>query len=120
MKSILHLLALAAAFTAGAAVLAQSPPPNANSKKAHSIPPAKQKFYYHYEWMKGAVLSSQEWNNGAKIDHPRQQGLTPAPKGEEWREIDRNYILVSSSTHKIERVKAAPHPTPPGQSGGQP
>lgn len=45
--------------------------------------------------------------------------LRPAPTGDEWREIDRNYVLASTSTHAIVRVIAAPHPTVPGHSGGE-
>lgn len=115
MKAILRILALAA--VPSAILLAQSPSPAPAS--AHAIPPREQKFFYHYEWTRGAVLTSQEWQRGAAID-PRRHGLPAPPAADQWREIDRNYVLVSRSTHAIVRVVAAPHPTVPGRSGGQP
>lgn len=115
MRGLAAFLALAGICSVAAAAQAVSP-----STPAHPIAPRKQKFYYHYEWTRGAVLTAPEWKRGASVGHPRRQGLPPPPKGEEWREIDRNYILASQSTHAIVRVVAAPHPTAPGRSGGEP
>jgi Ni/Co efflux regulator RcnB len=83
------------------------------------IPPQKQDFFYHYEWTRGAVLTPQEWGRGSAIEAGRNH-LPAASAGEEWREIDRNYVLASTSTHAIVRVVAAPHATVPGRSGGEP
>jgi len=114
MRTMLGILVLAAAVSLTAA--AQAPAP---AKSAEAVPQRQQKFYYHYEWTRGAVVNGQEWKRGAAIDHPRQHGLPAAPAGEEWREIDRNYVLASQTTHAIVRVVAAPHPTVAGRSGGE-
>ena len=116
MKAILRIGTLAVLSGFAAAAVALGPP----VKSRHGIPPREQNFYYHYEWTHGAVLTSPEWKRGTVIQHPRRHGLPQAPKGQEWREIDRNYVLASSSTHAIERVMAAPHPTVSGRSGGEP
>lgn len=127
MKGMLRRVALAAAFGASVAALAGIAPAKAASaaaaakaapRKARSIPPRRQKFFYHYEWTRGAVLTAQEWRRGAVIHDPRRHDLKPPPPGDEWREIDRNYVLASWATHAIVRVAAAPHATTPGRSGG--
>lgn len=115
MKAMVRMVAMAAVASAVAA--AQAKPP---AQSAEAIPPRQQTFFYHYEWTRGAVLTGQEWKQGAAIAHPQQEGLPAAPAGEEWREIDRNYVLASQSTHAIVRVVAAPHPTVAGNSGGEP
>lgn len=111
MRAMLGILVLAGSLTAAA----QARPP-----AAPGVPPRQQKFFYHYEWTRGAVVSGAEWKRGAVIDHPRQHGLPPAAAGQEWREIDRNYVLASQATHAIVRVIAAQHATVPGRSGGEP
>ncbi len=112
MKALLRILTLSAIASVAAAAQTAQP--------ENPIPPRQQKFFYHYEWTRGAVVSSQEWKRGAAINHPRHDGLPVAPRGDEWVEIDRNYVLASKSTHAIVRVVAAPHPTVPGRSGGEP
>jgi Ni/Co efflux regulator RcnB len=118
MKAILQILALAAmgSIAMGAMALPQAK----KSESSQPAPAKKQKFFYHYEWSRGAVVTAQEWKRGATIAHPRREGLPRPPAGEQWREIDRNYVLVSSKSHRIVRVMAAPHPTAPGYSGGEP
>jgi hypothetical protein len=118
MQVILRILALSALATLAAPALVAAATP------LQSAPPAprplpKQNFVYHYEWTHGAVLTPQEWQRGASID-PRRRRLPPPPPGKEWREIDGNDVLASRSTHVIVRVVAAPHPTVPGRSGGEP
>ena len=110
-------LAAAGILSCGAPAWGQAA---ASSGAAQPTTPRQQKFYYHYEWTHGAVVTGAEWKRGAMIQHPEQRGLPTAATGEEWREIDRNYVLVSESTHAIVRVMAAPHPTIPGHSGGEP
>jgi len=109
----LHLLAVVAAAGCMAAGAQTAMP-------AHAKAPRPQKFFYHYEWTRGAVLSAPEWKRGAMVQHPKQHGLPQAASGEKWREIDDNYVLASESTHAIVRVVAAPHATTPGESGGEP
>jgi len=120
MKAILHIWTLAAVLCASAALFAQGPAPAAGSRSLQAVPPRQQKFFYHYEWTRGVVLTPQEWKRGTKIAHPGRHGLKPAPVGDEWREIDRNYVLASRARHAIVSVVAAPHPTVPGNSGGGP
>ncbi|HEX4065868.1 MAG TPA: RcnB family protein [Acidobacteriaceae bacterium] len=98
------------------AALAQAPQTPTSPRPAH---PQNQQFYYHYEWGHGAILSPSEWKRGVRLDY-RRSHLDPPPPTYEWREIDRNYVLASTSTHAIVRVVAAPHPTIPGHSGGEP
>jgi Ni/Co efflux regulator RcnB len=113
VKALLRILTLGIIASGAVTAAAQT------AQSGNPVPPAQQKFYYHYEWTRGAVVSSQEWKRGAPINHPRHDGLPVAPRGDEWVEIDRNYVLASKSTHAIVRVVAAPHPTVPGRSGGE-
>jgi len=121
MKAILRTFVLAALVPAlmTAAAPAQRPPKPAPLSPGASVPAPKQKFFYHYEWTRGAVLSGEEWERGAAVNAGRSH-LPAAPSGDEWREIDGNYVLASRATHAIVRVVAAPHPTVAGRSGGQP
>jgi len=75
---------------------------------AQSSPPPPPKYVYHYEWTRGAQLTNSEWARSRVVD-PHRHHLAPAPRGCEWREIDRNYVLASRSTHAVQRVVAARH-----------
>lgn len=90
------------AFVLAAMALA---PVNARPQKAAA---PKQKYVYHYEWTKGAHITSAEWARGRAIDY-RNLHLPPPPRGYQWREIDGNYLLAAKSGHVIEKVIAAPH-----------
>lgn len=68
----------------------------------------KQKYVYHYEWMKGAHVTAAEWAGGRAINY-RDLHLPPPRRGYQWREIDGNYVLAANSGHVIEKVIAAPH-----------
>lgn len=126
MRGVLPVVALMAVLAGAVRAQSVAPLPDgagagagAGMGAGGSIPPREQTFFYHYEWTRGAVVTAQEWRRGAAID-AKQDDLPRAAAGEEWREIDRNYVLVSQATHAVMQVVAAPHPTVPGRSGGEP
>lgn len=115
-------LFVVAALACTAAGAAQNPLAHivlSSTSSARPAAPQEQSFYYHYEWTQGAVVTPEEWKRGAAVS-PGSAQLELPPGGYEWREIDSNYVLASKSTHAIHQVVAAPHPTIPGHSGGEP
>jgi Ni/Co efflux regulator RcnB len=118
MHPLTRIPTLVALVAATALAQTRQAPPQ-QPRPTHKTRVQNQQFFYHYEWVRGAVLTPTEWKRGISIDY-RVNALQPPPPGYQWREIDRNYVLASASTHTIAGVVAAPHSTSPGRSGGEP
>ena len=48
----------------------------------------------HDEWKAGQKVQQEDWNRGDKVDY-RQNHLRRPPEGNEWRQIDGNYVLAN-------------------------
>jgi Ni/Co efflux regulator RcnB len=48
----------------------------------------------HDEWKTGSRMRQEDWNRGDKVDYRANHLRRPA-KGNEWRQIDGNYVLAN-------------------------
>lgn len=55
--------------------------------------PDNHTYKHHDEWKAGSRIQQDDWNRGDKVDY-RQHHLRRPPKGEEWREVDGNYVMA--------------------------
>ena len=64
-------------------------------------------YRHHGEWKKGYHMKDEDWNRGEKVDY-RTYHLRRPPEGQEWRQIDGNFVLGSREGIVVS-VQAAPH-----------
>jgi Ni/Co efflux regulator RcnB len=69
--------------------------------------PDNHTYKQHNEWKTGAKIQQEDWNRGDKVDY-KQNHLRRPPTGQEWRQIDGNYVLANQDG-KIASVRQAPH-----------
>ena len=60
----------------------------------------------HTEWKAGSRIQQEDWNRGDKVDY-RQNHLQRPPAGQEWRQIDGNYVRARKDG-TIVSVRKAP------------
>lgn len=48
----------------------------------------------HHEWKTGSKIQEEDWNRGDKVDY-RHDHLRRPPAGDEWRQIDGNYVMAN-------------------------
>jgi Ni/Co efflux regulator RcnB len=96
MKNLHSVLALAVLSTSlmGGAALAQE------HHDDHT-------YVEHKEWKKGAAMKHDDWARGERVDY-HQQHLNAPPRGYEWRSVDGQYVLASSSSYQIQTVIRIP------------
>ncbi len=61
----------------------------------------------HHEWKAGSKIQQEDWNRGDKVDY-RQNHLRRPPEGQEWRQIDGNFVLANHDG-VIVSIRQAPH-----------
>lgn len=69
--------------------------------------PDNHTYKHHDEWKSGAKIQQEDWNRGEKVDY-KQYHLRRPPAGNEWRQIDGNYVLAKQDG-TIVSVREAPH-----------
>ena len=60
----------------------------------------------HQEWKAGSKVQTEDWNRGDKIDY-KQNHLRRPSEGNEWRQIDGNYVQARQDG-TIVSVRRAP------------
>ncbi len=60
----------------------------------------------HAEWHKGGKIEQSDWNRGQPVDY-RSHHLARPGKGQEWRQVDGNYVLAAAATGLIVGLAAA-------------
>ena len=60
----------------------------------------------HNDWKRGHRLAHDEWSRGRQVDW-RQHHLRRPGRGQEWREVDGNYVLAAAATGLIVSALAA-------------
>ena len=69
--------------------------------------PDNHTYKQHNEWKTGAKIQQEDWNRGDKVDY-KQNHLRRPPAGNEWRQIDGNYVMAKQDG-TIVSVRQAPH-----------
>jgi Ni/Co efflux regulator RcnB len=69
--------------------------------------PDNHTYKQHNEWKTGAKVQQEDWNRGDKVDY-KQNHLRRPPAGNEWRQIDGNYVMAKQDG-TIVSVRQAPH-----------
>lgn len=64
-------------------------------------------YQQHKEWKPGFKVQQEDWNRGDKVDY-KQNHLRRPPAGNEWRQIDGNYVMTDQD-QVIVSVRRAPH-----------
>jgi Ni/Co efflux regulator RcnB len=64
-------------------------------------------YVHHAEWKKGYHLRGEDWGRGDHIDNWQQYKLRRPPNGYEWRRIDGNFVLASTSDGVVMSVVVA-------------
>jgi len=60
----------------------------------------------HQEWKAGTKIQTEDWSRGDKVDY-KQNHLRRPPEGNEWRQIDGNYVMARQDG-TIVSVRRAP------------
>lgn len=53
------------------------------------------KYVRHDDWRKGQHMRQEDWNRGDRVDDWHSHHLRRPPRGDEWREVDGNFVLAS-------------------------
>jgi Ni/Co efflux regulator RcnB len=69
--------------------------------------PDNNTYKQHHEWKSGAKIQQEDWNRGDKVDY-KQNHLRRPPAGNEWRQIDGNYVMARQDG-TIVSVRVAHH-----------
>ena len=69
--------------------------------------PDNHTYKHHNEWKTGAKIQQEDWNRGDKVDY-KQNHLRRPPAGNEWRQVDGNYVMAKQDG-TIVSVRQAPH-----------
>jgi Ni/Co efflux regulator RcnB len=69
--------------------------------------PDNQTYKQHNEWKTGAKIQQEDWNRGDKVDY-KQKHLSRPPAGNEWRQVDGNYVMAKQDG-TIVSVRQASH-----------
>jgi len=106
MKKLHSVLALAFLSTSllGGVAIAQDQDHHDNQAQDHHD---NHSYVAHKEWKKGAPIKHEDWDRGDKVDY-HQYHLSAPPPGYEWRMIDGNYVLASTSSFQIRTVIRIP------------
>lgn len=93
MRTILRTLAvstLALSLTGGVALAQEHHDDQArHDQEQHS------QYVRHNDWRKGHRMSHEDWDRGQRIDDWQARHLRRPPRGDEWREIDGQYVLAN-------------------------
>ncbi len=60
----------------------------------------------HHDWRKGGRIERGDWNRGQHVDY-RQHHLRRPGRGQEWREVDGNYVLAAIAGGAIAGIIAS-------------
>jgi Ni/Co efflux regulator RcnB len=106
MKTIQAAFALPilAMAIASMPAIAQDHPDSHAAAQDH---PDNHTYKQHQEWKTGSKVQQEDWNRGDKVDY-RQNHLRRPPAGNEWRQIDGNYVMAKQDG-TIVSVRRAPH-----------
>lgn len=63
-------------------------------------------YVHHQDWRRGGHISHQDWQRGSSVDWHAHH-LRQPPRGDEWREVDGNYVLAAIATGVIASVVIA-------------
>jgi Ni/Co efflux regulator RcnB len=69
--------------------------------------PDNHTYKQHNEWKAGKKIQQEDWNRGDKVDY-KQNHLRRPPAGNEWRQVDGNYVMARQDG-TIVSVRQAPH-----------
>jgi Ni/Co efflux regulator RcnB len=48
----------------------------------------------HHDWRPGGRIEPSDWNRGQRVDY-RAHHLRRPGRGQEWRDVDGNYVLAA-------------------------
>jgi Ni/Co efflux regulator RcnB len=60
----------------------------------------------HHDWKKGGRIEKGDWNRGQHVDYKSHHLRRPG-RGQEWRQVDGNYVLAAAATGLIVGLAAA-------------
>ena len=61
-----------------------------------------------HNWHKGGKIEQSDWNRGQHVDYKANHLRRPG-RGQEWREVDGNYVLAAAATGLIVGLAASHH-----------
>jgi Ni/Co efflux regulator RcnB len=61
-----------------------------------------------HNWRQGGRIEQSDWNRGRHVDY-RSNHLRRPGRGQEWREVDGNYVLAAAATGLIIGLAASHH-----------
>jgi Ni/Co efflux regulator RcnB len=96
MKTMLSMaIALAMTTALSGAAMAQPRDDHRDNQNTHAMsgPP-------HHDWHKGGKIEQSDWKRGKPVDY-RSHHLAAPGRGQEWREVDGNYVLAAAATGLI-------------------
>jgi len=60
----------------------------------------------HHDWHKGGRIEHDDWNRGQPVDWKAHHLHRPG-RGQEWRQVDGNYVLAAAATGLIAGIALA-------------
>jgi Ni/Co efflux regulator RcnB len=60
----------------------------------------------HHDWHKGGRIEQSDWNRGQHVDYKAHHLRRPG-RGQEWRQVDGNYVLAAAATGLIVGLAAS-------------
>jgi Ni/Co efflux regulator RcnB len=60
----------------------------------------------NHNWHKGGRIEHNDWQRGQHVDY-RAHHLRRPGRGQEWRQVDGNYVLAAAATGLILGIAAA-------------
>jgi Ni/Co efflux regulator RcnB len=60
----------------------------------------------NHNWHKGGRIEQNDWQRGQRVDYKAHHLRRPG-RGQEWRQVDGNYVLAAAATGLILGIAAA-------------
>ena len=98
-RSIAVAMALALTFAGAQGAVAQDRQDNHGGQQHNG---------QQHNWRQGGRIEQSDWNRGKHVDYKSNHLRRPG-RGQEWREVDGNYVLAAAATGLIIGLAASHH-----------
>jgi Ni/Co efflux regulator RcnB len=97
-RSTAVAMALALTFAGAQGAMAQDRHDNRDNHDNHGG--------QNHNWRRGGRIEQNDWQRGQHVDY-RAHHLRRPGRGQEWREVDGNYVLAAAATGLILGIAAS-------------